>query len=77
MLSNYIWVSSKSATAADCKSVSFGSRWVGTLMTFVEFKRVHLTGHTVKAGIIWPIGEEEYHARGHQFKSGMGRHIPH
>lgn len=27
-----IWVSSKSATAADCKSASFGSRWVGTTL---------------------------------------------
>ena len=27
-----IWVSSESANAADCKSVSFGSRWVGTTL---------------------------------------------
>lgn len=27
-----IWGSSESANAADCKSVSFGSRWVGTTL---------------------------------------------
>lgn len=34
----------------------------GTLMIIVKFRPVHDIGWTVKAGIIWPIGEEEYHA---------------
>ena len=31
-----------------------GCQSSGTLMTFVEFKRVYLTGHTVKAGLYVP-----------------------
>ena len=32
-------------------------------------------GYSVKAGIIWPIGEEECHVRRRQFKSSMGYYM--
>ena len=34
-----------------------GCQSSGTLMTIVEFKRVHLTGRTVKAGLSAPLAQ--------------------
>lgn len=39
-----------------------GCQSSSTLMTIVKFRPVHDIRRTVKAGVIWPIGEEEYHA---------------